>query len=52
MSDSVVPLNKSLGYQNVYELNELVNVNDRRITFEGSVVVGDKPELLQVPVAK
>lgn len=26
------------GYRNVYELNELVNVNDRRIRFEGTVV--------------
>ena len=26
------------GYRNVYELNELVNVNDPRIAFEGSVV--------------
>jgi hypothetical protein len=26
------------GYQNVYELNELVNVNDPRIIFEGSIV--------------
>jgi len=25
------------GYKNVYELNELVNVNDKRIAFEGSV---------------
>ena len=26
------------GYHNVYELNELVNVNDPRIIFEGSIV--------------
>lgn len=26
------------GYHNVYELNELVNVNDPRVTFEGSIV--------------
>jgi len=26
------------GYQNVYELDELVNVNDPRIAFEGSIV--------------
>jgi len=26
------------GYQNVYELNELVDVNDPRISFEGSIV--------------
>ena len=26
------------GYHNVYELNELVNVNDPRIKFEGSIV--------------
>lgn len=29
------------GYRNVYELNELVDVNDPRITFEGSVVSKD-----------
>jgi len=27
------------GYRNVYELNELVNVNDPRIAFEGSMVL-------------
>lgn len=26
------------GYRNVYELGELVNINDKRIAFEGSVV--------------
>lgn len=26
------------GYRNIYELNELVSVNDKRIEFEGSVV--------------
>lgn len=26
------------GYRNVYELGELVNVNDKRISFEGSIV--------------
>ncbi len=26
------------GYRNVYELGELVNINDKRVTFEGSVV--------------
>ena len=26
------------GYRNVYELDELVDVNDPRITFEGSIV--------------
>jgi hypothetical protein len=26
------------GYHNVYELHELVNVNDPRITFEGSII--------------
>jgi rhodanese-related sulfurtransferase len=30
------------GYRNVYELDELVKVNDRRITFEGTIV-GQKP---------
>jgi hypothetical protein len=28
------------GYRNVYELHELVDVNDPRITFEGSIVGG------------
>lgn len=31
------------GYRNVYELDELVNVKDRRITFEGSIVEQKKP---------
>lgn len=31
------------GYRNVYELGELVNVNDKRITFEGSVVPKKAP---------
>ena len=31
------------GYRNVYELDELVNVKDRRITFEGSIVDQKKP---------
>lgn len=26
------------GYRNIYELGELVNIDDKRITFEGSVV--------------
>jgi hypothetical protein len=26
------------GYKNVYELDELVNVNDKRIEFEGTAV--------------
>lgn len=30
------------GYHNVYELNELVNVNDPRIKFEGSIVDSTK----------
>jgi len=37
------------GYHNVYELNELVNVNDPRITFEGSIVEQSEeliPELI------
>lgn len=40
------------GYRNVYELNELVNVTDPRITFEGSIV---EPKLLKpsnAPAAK
>jgi rhodanese-related sulfurtransferase len=36
------------GYRNVYELHELVNVNDPRITFEGSVVE-QKPPPLVIP---
>jgi rhodanese-related sulfurtransferase len=39
------------GYRNVYELNELVNVNDRRIAFEGTVVE-QKPKLAAPPDAK
>ena len=39
------------GYRNVYELHELVNVNDPRITFEGSIVE-QKPAPLAPPVAK
>lgn len=31
------------GYRNVYELAELVNIDDPRITFEGSVVGNDLP---------
>ncbi len=33
------------GYRNVYELNELIQVSDPRITFEGSVVAPLKPTL-------
>lgn len=32
------------GYHNVYELNELVNINDPRISFEGSII--DQSETL------
>jgi hypothetical protein len=39
------------GYRNVYELHELVNVNDRRITFEGTIV-GQNPAPPVPPVAK
>jgi hypothetical protein len=39
------------GYRNVYELHELVNVTDPRITFEGSIIE-QKESILQVPVAK
>ncbi|WP_158279710.1 rhodanese-like domain-containing protein [Coraliomargarita sinensis] len=36
------------GYRNVYELNELVNVNDPRISFEGSTVPStSQPDLRQ-----
>ena len=31
------------GYRNVYELNELVNVNDPRIAFEGSIAESKSP---------
>lgn len=31
------------GYRNVYELNELVNVNDPRIAFEGTIVAQQQP---------
>jgi hypothetical protein len=31
------------GYRNVYELDELVDVNDSRITFEGSIVKRSRP---------
>ena len=37
------------GYRNVYELHELVNVNDPRISFEGSIVGQKSPP--QTPVA-
>jgi rhodanese-related sulfurtransferase len=39
------------GYRNVYELNELVNVNDPRIAFEGSIVE-QTPAPLAPPNAK
>jgi rhodanese-related sulfurtransferase len=39
------------GYRNVYELNELVKVNDPRIAFEGSIVE-QKPVPTASPVAK
>ncbi len=39
------------GYRNVYELHELVNVNDRRIAFEGSVAE-QTPPILAPPIAK
>jgi len=39
------------GYRNVYELHELVNVNDPRIAFEGSIVE-QKPPPLAPPTAK
>lgn len=39
------------GYRNVYELHELVNVNDPRIVFEGSIVE-QKPTPLAPPAAK
>ena len=39
------------GYRNVYELHELVNVNDSRFAFEGSIVE-QKPTPLSPPIAK
>jgi len=39
------------GYRNVYELNELVNVNDRRIVFEGTIVE-QRPKPAAPPGAK
>jgi hypothetical protein len=39
------------GYRNIYELHELVKVNDPRIAFEGSIV-GQKPPTLAPPTAK
>ena len=39
------------GYRNVYELNELVNVHDPRIAFEGSIVE-QKPPPVAPPVTK
>ncbi|MEI6084722.1 MAG: rhodanese-like domain-containing protein [Verrucomicrobiota bacterium] len=39
------------GYRNVYELNELVDVNDSRITFEGSIVE-QKPVPVAPPLTK
>lgn len=39
------------GYRNVYELHELVKVNDPRIVFEGSIVE-QKPPSLAPPLAK
>lgn len=36
------------GYQNVYELDELVNVSDRRIEFEGTVI--NRPSVMKLPV--
>jgi hypothetical protein len=39
------------GYRNVYELHELVKVNDPRIAFEGSIVE-QKPTPLAPPAAK
>lgn len=39
------------GYRNVYELHELVKVNDSRITFEGTIVE-QKPAPPAPPVAK
>jgi len=39
------------GYRNIYELNELVKVNDPRIAFEGTIVE-QQPALLAPPATK
>lgn len=39
------------GYRNVYELNELVKVNDPRVAFEGTIVE-QKPAPLAPPGTK
>ena len=36
------------GYQNVYELGELVNVSDKRIEFEGTVI--NRPSVMELPI--
>ena len=36
------------GYQNVYELDELVNVSDQRIEFEGTVI--NRPSVMELPL--
>ena len=36
------------GYQNVYELDELVNVSDLRIEFEGTVI--NRPSVMELPI--
>jgi hypothetical protein len=36
------------GYQNVYELDELVNVSDQRIEFAGTVI--NRPSVMELPV--
>ena len=36
------------GYQNVYELDELVNVSDQRIEFEGTVI--NRPSVMRLPI--
>ena len=36
------------GYQNVYELDELVNVSDQRIEFEGTVI--NRPSVMEIPL--
>lgn len=39
------------GYHNIYELHELVNVSDPRVTFEGSIVAENRPAVV-VPKSK
>ncbi len=39
------------GYRNVYELNELVHVNDPRVTFEGTLTIRSNTATMRIPLA-